>query len=588
MKKIFQDDVVVHINEASEMSWHSVLAAPEVDKRLSLNNDGGRGVVYVKCLDGAGKAIPIEQPHMKYPELKKFLRKQAKEREYMVFVTFDSFRDQEVVIMSTPMKSSRVFVVDVGKDRVFLGEQLRADIDDLSVVKECVSVEALVGERRYELIFPVGDERCDEVIKDLAEGMIVKVCGMIVSHITKRKSGGRMMVENQFSIVVNEYESVVDTYDDVQKVIPKLSSYDDVTVFRDVGSGKPLYPEILNIIMLFSVLYVRLGEPPFNVILSGIGGSGKTSCVKFLSKVFSKDGRIIASNMSTAKGLVPSYGDKPHVGMLIEPENFVKVVDEFFRRSEKEALSRGQRDPTPFVYNFLTEAMNVVERRPDVLAGSGKGQLPPGTYMKDSFLATDNLNPGVRIALSTAVIQDKAVMRRFTFLLLNNEESQGIRLATEHPSDAEIFGMIDVLCKKKGYSLALLKRYSRWFRKNVVKVKVNRVLCKKITEELIRELLADLLQIDTDSPVISQWVAELNIIPYYEAFVRCCTLSRAVFEEKAEIFPEVIVSMKDYYDAEQLFRRLFSDTFEVYKNGIVEAVTTSGRGIMRSGVGFSG
>jgi len=223
-----------------------------------------------------------------------------------------------------------------------------------------------------------------------------------------------------------------------------------------------------------------------------------------------------------------------------------------------------------------------------VLAGSGKGQLPAGTYMRDSFLATDNLNPGVRVALATAVAQDKAVMRRFTFLLLNDAEAQGIRLATEHPSDEEMFGLIDRMCRKKGYSLALLKRYSRWFRKNVVKVKVNRVMCKKITEALISILLSDLLQISEESPIISQWVSELNIIPYFEAFVRCCTLSRAVFEEKCEQFPEAVVTIRDYADAELLFRRLFADTFEVYKNGIVNAVTASGRGIMRSGVGFDG
>ena len=70
--------------------------------------------------------------------------------------------------------------------------------------------------------------------------------------------------------------------------------------------------------------------------------------------------------------------------------------------------------------------------------------------------------------------------------------------------------------------------------------------------------------------------------------MRCCTLSRAVFEEKCEQFPEAVVTIRDYADAELLFRRLFADTFEVYKNGIVNAVTASGRGIMRSEVGFDG
>jgi hypothetical protein len=378
-------------------------------------------------------------------------------------------------------------------------------------------------------------------------------------------------------------------YDDVAKIVPSLNSYDDYCLFRDSGSDTPLYPVDVNVLLMFSLMYMRPGEPPFNVILSGVGGSAKTSAVSFLSKVFSRDGTIISGNMSTSKGLVPSYGADPNPGLLIQPRNFVKVVDEFFRRAEKESLSMNRTDPTAKVYSFLTEAMNVVERRADILAGSGKGALPPGTVMKDSFLATDNLNPTVRSALGTAVSQDKAVMRRFTFLQLTEDEASGVRNAVTNPSVDEVYPFMNRLAKDKGYSLEAMKRYSRWFRKECLYVRMNRRWCKLMTEGIIADLIADAAGIGKDTDVVQRWVAELNVIPYMEAFVRCCTLSNAVFHSTKEELPKTCEALlSDYIDAERLFRRLFADTFDVYKEGLVSSGLDDSRGVKRMMGGFVG
>jgi hypothetical protein len=529
---------------------------------------------------------------MSYLMLKRALRS----KKVLSFVTVDTLVNEKVFITGVPVKETIIFVAELEDSKASRFLYIGDGIDDrrhglLIRKKEIVSVvvDAVIERQFVRLIFPCGQDELENVVEKIrrvrAGAMMLIVSGMEMPEAIANKGG---MAVQKMVVLVNEYQFLEDGFEDVAEIMPVLNSYEDFGVFKDSSTGELLYPEIISTLLFFGAVYVRYGEPPFNIILSGIGGTAKTGCLKVMSKVFSNDGSIISANMCTAKGLVPSYGDVPHPGLLIEPENFVKVVDEFFRRSEKEAMSKGLKDVIPFVHNFLTEAMNVVERRADVLAGSGKGQLPHGTFMRDSLLATDNLNPGVRNALATAVIQDRAVMRRFTFLQVRVEDAERVKMAKESPSDDEVVGLIDVQCRKKGYSLKQIGRFGRWFRREVTKVKTERGVCKLATEQLMRELIARALGMNEDHEVINRWVMELNLIPYYEAFVRCVTLSRKVFEQKEIGLPKgpYHPSMFDYLESERFFRRLFEDTFDVYRPGMSEAATQMEQGVKRSFGGF--
>jgi hypothetical protein len=316
-----------------------------------------------------------------------------------------------------------------------------------------------------------------------------------------------------------------------------------------------------------------------------------TSYVQLLSRIYSKDGKFIASNMGTAKGLVPSYGaGEPSPGMLISPVNFLKVVDEFFRRAHKEALSKGMRDPSAHVYNFVSEAMNVVERRPDALAGSGKGSLPPGTFMKDSFLATDNLQEDILSSLCEMIRTDKAVARRFTFLKVTDQDADNVKNAQERPSPDEMYKRVNtIFMKNKGFLLKDLQRFAKWFRKAAVKVRVDSKRCKATTEAIEIEFIKGVLttgQTVLADPSIDnlarKWSMELNIIPFFEGFVRCCATLRCVMHEKNEVLPTVMVEDQDYIEAEKYFRRLFGDTFNIYSDGIKTAFDIESSGIKRT------
>jgi hypothetical protein len=544
-------------------------------------------------VDGKGNYMQ-DIAGMSYLRLKRELRLQ----KTLSFITINTIMDEHVKVISDPIVVGTIFVGEVEDAKinkfVFFGDgmgSLRSgEAFVSSKMKITVQVQGVVKNMKSILLFPCEDNECAQELVDLIRkmrsgGRILNISGMEMPEVVMNKEG--VSVQKMF-ILVNEFKMYDDLFSDVKEIIPYINEFDDLAVFCDVKNGKLLYPEEVNTILMFDVMYVRLGEPALNVILSGTPGSAKTSCAQLLSKVFSDDGTIILANMSTAKGLVPSYGGEPHPGLLIEPQNFVKVVDEFFRRAQKEALSRGMEDPTSYIYSYLTEAMNVVERRADVLAGSGKGQLPKGTFMRDSFLATDNVDPDVRKALSTAIVHDKAVMRRFTFLQIRAKEAAEVRGVEFVPPDDEIYEYVDAVCRKKGYSLKQMARFGRWFRREVGKVLPDRMMCVRATEGIMRELLADVLKLRGDQEVFDKWCAELNLIPFYEAFVRCCTLMRHVFKTKVNEFPErpYNVSLFDYYNAERLFRRLFVDTFDIYREGIVQATVAMQQGVVRMNVGF--
>lgn len=542
--------------------------------------------------DSVGNA-KVCQSNMNFLRLKRALRS----RGVISFVSVDNFVEEKVMVTSQPQVRSTIYAGEVedarAKKILFIGDGIEDRRVGLAVgFKEGDSVicQAIVRGVIMELLFPCSDLEEAKKLKErvqatMAGGKVLVISGMEMPEAMKDK-GGHVYMKR--TVLVNQFRIYEDTFKDIEALMPYLNSFEDFGVFRDSGTGELLYPEVISTLLFFSTAYVRYGEPPFNIILSGIPGSAKTGCLKLMSKVFSNDGKIIGANMCTAKGLVPSYGDVPHPGLLIEPENFVKVVDEFFRRAEKEARSRGQNDPTPFVYNFLMEAMNVVERREDVLAGSGKGQLPPGTFMRDSLIATDNLNEGVKSALSTAVAQDRAIMRRFTFVLIGRDEVERVRMAKESPADNEVYDLVDEQMKKRGYTLKQMGRFARWFRREVGKVRLDREMCKSATEGLLKEMLAKLLGISEENEVIGSWVAELNLIPYYEAFLRCCVLSRYVFAVKEMGLPEAPykISLFDYIEAERYFRKLFGDTLSIYRGGLVEAAAHMSQGVKRAFGGF--
>jgi hypothetical protein len=599
VKRVYKEESHINIRVGTGANWSNILTSPEVDRKLSEQNDVGHGLVYLRNVNDQGEILPVSHPHLNYDEIKECLRRQKDKKEYMSFVTFDSIRDAEIVVRSSPYSCIRPLVYDAGGKRLFLGEpQTKSETSDCVINRECVSVEGIMNSKVYEFIFPVDGDVIEskELMEDLLDGRHAIISAMKVSYMTKRNvGGGKSIIVTEHCYFVNEYKAFDDPFHDVKKTIPKIISKADVVPFIDVGTHMPFYHEEINTILFFDICYVKYGDPVFNIVLSGMGGSAKTSYVQLLSKIYSRDGRFISSNMSTAKGLVPSYGDKPHPGLLIEPRNFVKVVDEFFRRAHKEALSHGMKDPTSHVYSFVNEAMNVVERRPDVLAGSGKGALPPDTFMKDSFLATDNLQVDIIRALCEMVRTDKAVARRFTFLQVTNTDADNVKNAQERPSPDEMYKRVDEIFKStKGYGLYDLRRYGHWFRKASSNIRVDSKFCKEKAESILIEFVKGILTEgqttlvdDSINVAAKQWSMELNVIPFYEAFVRCCAVLRCTIEHTEESLPTIYVKGVDYEDAEKYFRRLFRDTFDVYKEGVRDSFALESSVISKSFVGLN-
>jgi len=181
MRKLFNDEVTVEVAKSDDASWQAVLSIPKVNTKLVEHNDDGHGIVYLQCKDEEGKTCTFDNPHMKFSELKKFLRKESVDKKYMVFVTFDSFRYQTIKPISEPICMNRFFVADMGSKRVFIGEDLRqGDFEEAHVARECMCLNAMVDGKLREIVFPLGCMTEEQIMKDLSEDNIVKICGMEV------------------------------------------------------------------------------------------------------------------------------------------------------------------------------------------------------------------------------------------------------------------------------------------------------------------------------------------------------------------------------------------------------------------------
>ena len=117
-----------------------------MDQKLSAQNDAGYGVVYLRHISDAGEFLPVTQPHLTYDEIKEFLRSQKNKKEYMSYVTFDSIREMDVAIISSPVVKSRPLVYDANGRRFFLGEsQKNFDSADRVIERECVCITGACG-----------------------------------------------------------------------------------------------------------------------------------------------------------------------------------------------------------------------------------------------------------------------------------------------------------------------------------------------------------------------------------------------------------------------------------------------------------
>jgi len=583
-KKLHSSEFVLSVLREEFKNWDSLFNSQKFIGMSEKENIKGN-VIYIETRDDENQKVPLG---LEYNEMKAYIRAKGKSFKF-VFPVFDSVINQKAIIIGIPEVVDKVLMVDTPRRRFFLGEPARIDSSDLILSKRCVSVSAIVGNDKVELLFPCGNVPEDEIIKEIKKDFVI-FSGMKIPFLKQRESSFDVM-EMYF---VNSFGSYVDDFSDVANIIPKINSFEDLCPFVDLSTKKPIYSEEVNRIILFSVFYLKMGEPVFDLIVYGAGGSGKSTCVVIHSLVFSNNGDYIAGTDTTTAGLVKSYGDGARPGLLISPINFVKVVDELFRRASSDASLKGKHDPTLEICALLERLMSLVLRDVKGRSGSGKGDSKKEDYMRDSFLAADNMKEEVRLAFCS-LVRDGGLFRRFSFLKISGEDKRNVQKARIRPSHDELLEGVSEMYLQKGLSINKVKRFSRWFRRVAAQVQVDGErcfdVCYAVQKEILRgiwnRLYAGQRELDDESvfnEFLENWVSEQNIVPTYEGLVRCCAVERAVINEKRKVLPVVKKAVnEDYIEAEKLFRRLCRDTFEIYDDGIVRWIRdVNERGLRRT------
>jgi hypothetical protein len=575
LRKLYNDNQVVNIPKSFVSSWDFVINSPEFLEKSRQHNDCGTGLVYVRMVDEKGERVVNDKAHMSYSDMKKSLRDKAISN---VFVIFDSIISETAGVTGSPEEKTVSLISNLGNKIYYFGESKNiVEESDCGITKTCIVVDAMFRKKPTKLYFPVHDDEGWKTIKDLERNEYVSFSG---TRIERRYKEGKDIVED-YVYFVNEYKVFQDTFSDVATVIPSIKKVSDLTPFLNVSTKQPMYCEELNKIILYDVFYVKEGEPVFNLIIYGEGGSGKSSCTQIHGLMFSNDGNYIDMTQTTVAGLVISYGDKARPGLLIDPINYTKVVDEIFRRSTGDASSKGKVDPSNEIRFLLERLMGIVLRDKKGIAGSGKGALEKGKgYMRDSFLACDNMVAEVRNAFCSFV-RDGGLLRRFSFLRITDIDKIGVQEADIRPSSTDMMDAAEERYEAMGLSGHLVKRFSRWFRRVAAKVNLSGKKAKLEAESvqhgclkgLWNEIYSGQKGLDdeqTFNEFFVKWISTQNLIPSYEALVRCCAVARCVEQCNDQRLPEIIVEDQDYDEAKILFKRLFEDSLNIYRTGVAK------------------
>lgn len=558
-------------------NWQHILNLRSVkdlvkDKRL----------VYLRLKNESNEFFPAAWPQTQYDDLKKVLRNYDEN----IFVVFDSVCDAKGIFSFSMLALERfVFFRVVGGRKVFWGEDVPANVEDNVIDISCVRAKVFFNGQPHDFYFPVLEGTdIDKFMKQFKNGALLKFSAMKLEK-TERVDKERIKTA---VYLVNSFFPYEDNYYDVAQTVSKIKSISDLYLYKDFKTFQPIYPDIINRLVLYDVLYVRVGEPVFNLVLSGSAGVGKSWIVDLYTKAFGKiSGVSISASSSTSKGFVPNFGErKAQPGMLLEPQNFVKGIQEMFRGVCSETR---EKDKTSAIGSHLMKFMNVLERT-ELLAGSGYGRLT--VQFRDSLLATDNLVPDVRVALSSLIKNDTALIRRVSYLWLGDDAMEAVRSAYPVAKDDYMEGILEKFEATTGITISGLRRFGEWFRRKSALIEVDGMRCKEVSERKTADILRSivlgcnaaptLVDVEETEHFIKHMVGQLNLRAFFIALVQCNALMRCVVEEINGLLPTDVKSIEDDYAlAEVLFERLWTDSLTIAKNGIWGNFNDYHRGIKR-------
>ena len=120
-------------------------------------------------------------------------------------------------------------------------------------------------------------------------------------------------------------------------------------------------------LMISFLLSGKYAGYPLHLFIHGPAGTGKSFSLECIDRLFKEDVKIFLSDMSTLKGLIPSFKEKPiHQGYVLNCVR-ISLIDELFKMIEK---AEGTGAYLEITRNCLSQLNSLLEHR-DGTVGSG-------------------------------------------------------------------------------------------------------------------------------------------------------------------------------------------------------------------------
>jgi hypothetical protein len=247
----------------------------------------------------------------------------------------------------------------------------------------------------------------------------------------------------------------------------KFKSLDDLCLVWDFERGIPTYDPIETFIILSACVFMIPSFPAINLVICGETVSKKTAWLDTFKEIFGDDYAV--SQWSSIKGLIVShYGEQPQAGILFKA-GFVSMIDEFFRRFLSDSRSVTREGVSQVLRNGLSDFMNVIEHKRFPFS-SGKGSID--LMLKTSFIATDNAIYKKEIAKLWH--EDKAVLRRFSWLLVDDETvKRGQQMTLIDVDEAKRLLLKKWKSERTFDSIGQYGRFCKYARQEIAKMQLN-------------------------------------------------------------------------------------------------------------------
>lgn len=384
-------------------------------------------------------------------------------------------------------------------------------------------------------------------------------------------------VQNHVIPVLVEVER--EDFSGVFSAVPYLREVNDVILWKDLETDTMIPTDVEAYLIMGSIFFYKEGVAPFNLLVFGSPGSGKSFHMDLIAKQCNTKNHNCEE--TTIKGLIWSHHEGGRAGVLYR-EKFVALLNEFVRI----VGAREAYKSTEEARRLLSALNDAVEKKPNRARSSGL--VSDSTHMmRCSLLTSDNDYRAVIEPLMRAMVNDASYMRRYSFLKLSQRtEKKGTRVAeTSYGVDPD--RVVEKLLQKRSLGAG------RWYElMQLWRAQVSDAI--EVVAPTIRNHVNAFVQaywqekVKRRYPFVSDEGAPVEVLNLLHArfgahALACLTttcIMNSTFRTGDAVHPKLTLELEDELMALKMVTRLMDDFFQYISTEVDEAVS---QGVRRFG-----